>query len=84
MINVFLLVLSDIHKPLCATNEELKIFVVKYKQLISFTWYSITERTSLNVTRTHPQTHREIRQSAHVRDRNNVIDSFVWKMDYFV
>ena len=54
--------------PLCVTNEKVKISVVFDEQLVIITAAlanSVTEKSSLRVTRTHPQAHSEISQTAH-------------------
>lgn len=72
----------EIYKqPVCATDVQLKISVEVYEQFISLAWYSITERSPFSGTRTHPQADREIRQCGHAWDFDNVIDSFVRKIE---
>ena len=54
--------------PLCGTNEKVKVSVVFDDQLVIIAAAlanSVTKKSSLSVTRTHPQANGEICQTAH-------------------
>ena len=70
--------------PLCATDEKVKISIVLNKQLVVAVAYSVTKWSPLSTTGIHPETCGERCQTVHARDFDNVIDSFVRKMESVV
>ena len=67
--------------PLCATDDKVKISIVLNQQLVVAVAYSVTKGSPLSTTGIHPETCSERFQTVHARGFDNVIDSFVRKME---
>lgn len=70
--------------PAYATDEKVKISIVLNKQLVVAVAYSITNGSPLSAIGIHPETYGERCQIVHAPDFDNVIDSFVRKMESIV
>ena len=69
--------------PDIVIDDQSKVSVVVDDQLVIITRarYSVTEKGSLCVTRTHPKTGSKRCQTSHAWDFDYVSDSFVWRME---